>query len=43
MDYELGTGRVPPGYWAAASRGDEPPRIGMKSPLWKVLHAALDE
>ncbi len=43
MDYELGTDRVPPGYWAAVERGDEPPRIGMKSPIWQALHAALNK
>jgi endoglucanase len=41
-DYELGPAPLPPGYWAAAERGDPPPLRRGPNPLWDMVRRGLD-
>jgi hypothetical protein len=43
MDYELGTGPVPPGYWSTPLGGSDPTLTRPPNPMSEVLRAALSK
>lgn len=43
MDYELGTGPVPAGYWKAIEKGEIPNVKRTDNPIWAVFKKALEK